>query len=75
MSINSSSHLLQPSPDAWRAWANSVETRAFLQVLEQRDAELCVRAKQAAKAKQSTEEFLLRAVVFQEIADEIRSKA
>jgi len=66
--------MTEPSKEAWMQWARSPETVAFLRHLEKRDDELCVAAKQAAKAGKPTQDFLLRAGVFEEIAQEIRHK-
>jgi hypothetical protein len=64
----------EPSAEAWSLWARNPETLYFLQWLKQRDAELCSKAKTAAKLKQSTDEFLLRAAVFEELATYISEK-
>jgi hypothetical protein len=66
--------MTEPSKEAWMQWARSPETLAFLRGLEKRDNELCTAAKQAAKVGKTTQDFLLRAGVFEEIAQEIRHK-
>ena len=66
--------MIEPSAEAWRMWARIPETQVFLLNLQNRDKELCTLAKNAAKRGDPTAEFLLRASVFEEIAQEIATK-
>ena len=63
-----------PTESAWRKWAQSPETEAFLSWRRLRDEELCTAAKHAVKQRKPIDEFILRASVFDEIAETITNK-
>jgi hypothetical protein len=67
-------NVYEPTEGAWHQWAQSPETVAFLSWLRMRDQELCAAAKQAVKQRKPIDEFILRASVFDEIAENITSK-
>jgi uncharacterized damage-inducible protein DinB len=67
-------NVYEPTEGAWHKWAQSPETVAFLSWLRMRDQELCAAAKQAVKQRKPIDEFILRASVFDEIAENITSK-